>query len=68
MNSILRRQGKPAVSKESASLRETGFRSLDFAELAVRVEEHLHKELAFDATRLRAILTVGDVLDFFSNL
>ncbi|MFN2588985.1 MAG: phosphopantetheine-binding protein [Actinomycetota bacterium] len=66
MNDILRRAGKAPVDDEGASLRELGFRSLDFSELALRVEDEVGHELNFDAPELRAITTVGDVLDFFA--
>jgi acyl carrier protein len=48
-------------------LREVAFRSLDFSELALRVEQSVGRELNFDAGRLRGIRTVGDVLDFFQD-
>lgn len=67
MNSILRRQGKAPVEDGSLSLRDIGFRSLDFSELALRVERRLGRELNFDAGSLRAIHSVSDVLDFFEQ-
>ena len=67
MNLILARQGKPPVDDEAASLRSIGFRSLDFSELALRVERSTGRELNFDASRLRAIASVGDVLNFFEE-
>jgi acyl carrier protein len=60
-------QGKTKPVSESASLREIGFRSLDFSELALRVEDRIKRELNFDAPRLRAIETVGDALDFLEE-
>jgi acyl carrier protein len=65
MNGILARQGKPPIGDESASLREVGFRSLDFSELALRVERSVGRELNFDAALMRSISTVADVLNFF---
>ena len=65
MNEILSRQGKKIVSDESMELRAVGFRSLDFSELALRVEAKLGKELNFDAVKLREIRNVRDVIDFF---
>ena len=47
-------------------MREIGFRSLDFSELALRVEQARGRELDFDAARLRAIERVVDILDFFA--
>jgi len=46
-------------------LSDIGFRSLDFSELALRVEQELGPELNFDAPGLRAVKTVGGVLDLF---
>jgi acyl carrier protein len=66
-NSILARQGKTPVADESASLRDVGFRSLDFSELALRVERAVGRELNFDAALMRSIATVADVLNFFEN-
>jgi acyl carrier protein len=66
-NSILARQGKPPLVDESAQLRDVGFRSLDFSELALRVERAVGRELNFDAALMRSISTVADVLNFFEN-
>jgi acyl carrier protein len=67
MSEILVRQGKPGKFTEEATLQEIGFRSLDFSELALRVEVASGKTLTFDAAPLRAIRTVRDVIDFFVN-
>jgi len=67
MREILTRQGKPGKFTEDAALQEVGFRSLDFSELALRVEVATGKTLTFDAAPLRAIRTVRDVIDFFAN-
>lgn len=67
MNGILARQNKPAIADESASLRSVGFRSLDFSELALRVEREAARELNFDAALMRSIATVDDVLTFFEK-
>lgn len=67
INDILRRQGKSEVTHETVSLRDIGFRSLDFSELALRVEREAQRELTFDARSMRAITTVADVLDFFER-
>jgi acyl carrier protein len=61
---ILSRHGKPTDFAEDAELTAVGFRSLDFSELALRVELGAGVTLTFDATPLRAIRTVKDVLDF----
>ena len=67
LKEILQRQGKPVAFAEEASLQEAGFRSLDFSELALRVETASGKTLTFDAAPLRAIRSVSDVLDFFEK-
>ena len=53
---------------DSAELRGIGFRSLDFSELALRVEDEIDRELNFDAPGLRNVQTVGDVLDMIDHL
>ena len=67
MNAILARQGKPPVAGPGQALRDAGFRSLDFSELALRLETAAGRELNFDAAPLRRIATVGDVLEFFEQ-
>ncbi|NLU78860.1 acyl carrier protein [Micromonospora sp. HNM0581] len=68
MGEVLKNQGKALPSDDAADLREIGFRSLDFSELALRVEDATGEELNFDAPGLRRITTVGDVLDFLVEL
>ena len=68
MAEVLQTQGKQLPDDESASLRDIGFRSLDFSELALRVEDEIGDELNFDTPGLRQIATVGDVLDFLEQL
>lgn len=68
MAEVLRRQDKAMPESEDAALDEIGFRSLDFSELALRVEDELDEELNFDAPGLRSIRTVSDVLDFIDEL
>lgn len=65
MNAILLKKGLQAIESTSVSLRDIGFRSLDFSELALRVERKLGRELNFDAGLMRNIQTVDDVLNFF---
>ncbi len=67
MRQVASRQGRDAGFHEGATLRDIGFRSLDFSELALRVEQAVGHELNFDAGRLRGIQTVADVLDFFRD-
>lgn len=68
MGEVLAAQGKLLPESDETDLREIGFRSLDFSELALRVEDEVGVELNFDAPALRRIETVGDVLDFLVNL
>ncbi|MBI3881578.1 MAG: acyl carrier protein [Verrucomicrobia bacterium] len=67
LQEILKRQGKPSDVAETAELSAIGFRSLDFSELALRVETASGRPLTFDAAPLRAIRTVADVLDFLQT-
>ena len=68
MADVLSAQGKQMPAEDSADLERIGFRSLDFSELALRVEDEIGEELNFDAPELRAIRTVSDVLDFLEQL
>jgi acyl carrier protein len=68
MEQVLTTQGKVLPADDAADLRDVGFRSLDFSELALRVEDEIGEELNFDAPGLRSITTVGDVLDFIDAL
>ncbi|NLT29821.1 MAG: acyl carrier protein [Propionibacterium sp.] len=68
MGEVLSNQGKELPADDKAVLTDIGFRSLDFSELALRVEDELGTELNFDAPGLRQIETVGDVLDFIEAL
>jgi acyl carrier protein len=68
MGEVLKAQGKQLPADEATPLSEIGFRSLDFSELALRVEDEMGTELNFDAPGLRSIETVGDVLDFLEQL
>lgn len=68
MGDVLAAQGKPFPTGEATPLADIGFRSLDFSELALRVEDATGEELNFDAPGLRRIETVGDVLDFLEQL
>lgn len=68
MGQVLSAQGKTLPAEENADLRQIGFRSLDFSELALRVEDEIDAELNFDAAGLREITTVGDVLDLLEEI
>lgn len=68
MAAVLSAQGKELPADDTTRLDTIGFRSLDFSELALRVEDETGAELNFDAPGLRQIETVGDVLDFLEQL
>ena len=68
MADVMAKQGKALPDDDSVSLDEIGFRSLDFSELALKVEDDIDEELNFDAPGLRSIRTIGDVLDFVEQL
>lgn len=68
MAAVLRPQGKELPLDESTALDELEFRSLDFSELALRVEDETGDELNFEAAGLRQVRSVGDVLDLLQDL
>ena len=68
MAEVLQAQGKTMPASDDANLEEIGFRSLDFSELALRVEDEIGDELNFDAPELRQIATISDVLDFLEHV
>jgi acyl carrier protein len=68
MGEVLAARGTTLPADEAVELRSIGFRSLDFSELALRVEDETGTELNFDAPGLRSVATVGDVLDFLRDL
>ena len=68
MGEVLAAQGKALPDNDDAALADIGFRSLDFSELALRVEDEIDEELNFDAAGLRQITTVGDVLDLMIEI
>ncbi len=68
MRRILDVRGKdPSLVREDAALRDIAFRSLDFSELCLRVEQEIGRELNFDAAALRRIESVADVCDFLES-
>lgn len=67
MNSIMTKKGRPEITDESQNTRDVSFRSLDFSETALRIENKIGRELTFDAASMRKIETVSDVLDFFEG-
>ena len=68
MGEVMAAQGHELPADDSALLADIGFRSLDFSELALRVEDEIDEELNFDAIGLRQINTVGDVLDLLTEI
>lgn len=68
MAEVLEAQGKTLPEDDSAALEQIGFRSLDFSELALRVEDEIDEELNFDAAGLRQINTVADVLELVTEI
>lgn len=65
MNFVMVKRGREEITDETKTTREVNFRSLDFSEVALRVEAKIGRELVFDAATMRQIETVKDVLDFF---
>lgn len=68
MAEVLEGQGKTLPDDDNAALSDIGFRSLDFSELALRVEDEIDEELNFEAAGLRQINTVADVLDLLVEI
>ncbi len=68
MAQVLAHHGQEMPDNDATALRDIGFRSLDFSELALRVEDTIGRELNFDAPELRSIATVADVLDLLVAL
>jgi|TARA_R110001592_G_scaffold361686_1_gene673142 acyl carrier protein len=68
MNHVMVKRGRTPINDESQSTREVNFRSLDFSEVALRIETKIDRELVFDAATMRRIETVKDVLDFFESV
>ncbi len=65
MNHVMVKRGRPEITDETKSTREANFRSLDFSEVALRIETKIGRELVFDAAAMRRVETIKDVLDFF---
>lgn len=66
LSSLLRARGAGATQSPDSSLGELGFRSIDFAALALRVEERAGRELDLSAGDLtHGLASVKDLLTFF---
>jgi acyl carrier protein len=61
------RRGRSTAFTKESGLRDIGFESIDFAELAVRLEDGTNKRLNFSALEFRQIQTVADVAGFFAE-
>jgi acyl carrier protein len=68
INHVMVKRGRPAISDETSTTRDANFRSLDFSEVALRIETKIGQELVFDAATMRRIETVKDVVDFFETV
>jgi acyl carrier protein len=64
INLVLAHKGRTCASDDETPLREAGLRSLDFSEVALRIEDKIGRELNFEASVMRRITTVKDVIDF----
>jgi acyl carrier protein len=67
INHVLANQGHAPVADEGQTMQEAHFRSLDFSETALRIEQAVGYELNFEAAAMRRIQTIRDVLDFFEG-
>jgi acyl carrier protein len=65
INLVLKNKARDPVVDDDTPMREAGLRSLDFSEVAVRLEDMLGRELNFEASAMRRIATIRDVIDFF---
>lgn len=65
INLVLTKRGKKLLGSDlTIELRSHGFRSMDFSEVALRIESMMDQELIFDAAVLRSIQTFEDVVNF----
>jgi acyl carrier protein len=63
LRELYARRGVAVELTPELRLADLGFRSLDFSELALRLEERLGRELNFGGGELRRLETVGDVVE-----
>lgn len=64
INRVLINKGREPTSDSETPLADAGIRSLDFSEIAMRLEVSSGDELNFEASTMRRIATVRDVIDF----
>ena len=57
MNHVLEKRNKIKIIDENQTVREVNFKSLDFSEVALRIETSINEELFFDAATMRNIKT-----------
>jgi acyl carrier protein len=67
INQVLQKNDRPPVKDDAIGVRDAGFRSLDFSEVALRIEDLVDRELPFEAATMRRIATIKDVVDFFEQ-
>lgn len=67
INYVMQKRGRSEIVDENVNVRDANFRSLDFSEVALRIENEIDRELIFDAATMRQINTVKDVIDFFET-
>ena len=65
INLVLANKGHAHAPDDDTPMRDAGLRSLDFSEVALRLEDRLGRELNFEASTMRRIATIRDVVDFF---
>jgi len=68
INYVMAKRGRSEITNEDEDIRTVNFRSLDFSEVALRIENEIGEELVFDAASMRQINTIKDVIDFFENI
>lgn len=68
VKAVLAAKGEELPDGDDTVLRDIGFASLDFAEATIRFEEQIGRELNFDAASIRAVHTVGDLLDMIEAM
>jgi acyl carrier protein len=64
INRVLANREKGPVPDDETPIADVGFRSLDFSEVALRIEDEVEHELNFSAASMRRITTIRDVIDF----
>lgn len=69
LSALFRARGERPVLAPESTLRELGFRSIDFAAIALRVEERVGRELDFGSGDLTSgLATVADLQTYFRSV